>query len=125
MLQKTYTEDFITGRRSKNVGQRDRYYIPNSHPEIISSEVFDKVQEEMAKRARLITSEDGTKEASGSKYNGNTFWGTCLCAVIAVHLIGEEPKETKLFGDVRQGLRKAKKPALTPLLWMKVGYRIL
>ncbi|MHB8171932.1 MAG: recombinase family protein [Thermincolia bacterium] len=78
MLQKTYTEDFITGRRSKNVGQRDRYYITNSHPEIISSEVFDKVQEEMAKRARLITSEDGTKEASGSKYNGKYLLGNLL-----------------------------------------------
>lgn len=78
MLQKTYTEDFITGRRSKNVGQRDRYYITNSHPEIISSEVFDKVQEEMAKRARLITSEDGMKEASGSKYNGKYLLGNLL-----------------------------------------------
>jgi len=78
MLQKTYTEDFITGRRSKNVGQRDRYYVTNSHPGIIPAEVFDKVQEEMARRARLITSEDGTKEASGSKYNGKYILGNLL-----------------------------------------------
>ena len=78
LLQKTYTEDFITGRRSKNVGQRDRYYITNSHPGIISSEVFDKVQGEMAKRARLVSKEDGTVETSGSKYNGKYILGNLL-----------------------------------------------
>jgi len=78
LLQKTYTEDFLTGKRSKNAGQRDRYYITNSHPGIISTEVFDKVQEEMAKRARLITNENGTTEASGGKYNGKYLLGNLL-----------------------------------------------
>ena len=68
LLQKTYTEDFITGRKSKNAGQRDRYYITNSHAAIITAEVFDKVQEEMSRRARLISKEDGTVESSTRKY---------------------------------------------------------
>jgi len=42
LLQKTYTEDFITGKKGKNVGQKDRYYITNSHPAIVTAEVFDK-----------------------------------------------------------------------------------
>jgi len=36
LLQKTYTEDFITSKKSKNDGQRERYYIMNSHPAIIT-----------------------------------------------------------------------------------------
>ena len=70
MLQKTFTEDFMTGKKSKNIGQRNRYYVKDSHPAIVSAEVFDKVQEEMAKRSRLISNGDGTVEANGGKYNG-------------------------------------------------------
>ena len=78
LLQKTYTEDFITGRKSKNAGQRDRYYITNSHAAIITAEVFDKVQEEMSRRARLISKEDGTVESSTRKYNGKYLLGNLL-----------------------------------------------
>ena len=78
MLQKTFTEDFMTGKKNKNIGQRNRYYVKDSHPAIVSAEVFDKVQEEMAKRARLVTSEDGTVEISSSKYNGKYILGNLL-----------------------------------------------
>lgn len=78
LLQKTYTEDFMTGRKVKNVGQRSRYYVKDSHPAIISAEVFDKVQEEMARRARLIHTENGTVESSASKYNGKYLLGNLL-----------------------------------------------
>ncbi|WP_313559366.1 recombinase family protein [Ruminiclostridium cellobioparum] len=70
LLQKTVTEDFMTGRKVKNVGQRNQYYVSGSHPTIVSEEVFDKVQEEMKKRARTVKREDGTVEAADSKYNG-------------------------------------------------------
>jgi site-specific DNA recombinase len=75
MLQKTYTEDFMTGKKARNIGQRNRYYVRNSHPAIVSEEVFDKVQEEMAKRARLVQKEDGTVEPSINKYNGKYLLG--------------------------------------------------
>jgi len=78
LLQKTYTEDFMTGKKSKNIGQRSRYYIKDSHPAIVSVEVFDKVQEEMANRARLIQKEGGTVESSASKYNGKYLLGNLL-----------------------------------------------
>ena len=78
MLQKTITEDLMTGKKIKNTGQRNRYYIKDSHPAIISAEVFDKVQEEMAKRARFISSEDGTLETSGSKYNSKHILGNLI-----------------------------------------------
>jgi site-specific DNA recombinase len=77
MLQKTFTEDFMTGKKAKNVGQRKRYYVKDSHPAIISAEVFAKVQEEMAKRSRFIRKEDGYVKASG-KYNGKYLLGNLL-----------------------------------------------
>ena len=78
MLQKTFTEDFMTGKKSKNIGQRSRYYLKDSHPAIVSAEMFDKVQEEMSRRARLIHKDDGTVEASASKYNGKYLLGNLL-----------------------------------------------
>lgn len=77
MLQKTFTEDFMTGKKRRNDGQRNKYYVKDSHPAIVSAEVFDKVQEEMAKRSRLLTKEDGTVEISG-KYNGKYLLGNLL-----------------------------------------------
>ena len=78
MLQKTFTEDFVTGKKSENIGQRNRYYVRDSHPAIVSAEVFNKVQEEMARRARLIAKDDGTVETRGSKYNGKYLLGNLL-----------------------------------------------
>ena len=78
MLQKTFTEDFMTGKKRRNDGQRYKYYVKDSHPAIVSAEVFDKVQEEMAKRSRLVSKDDGTTETSGSKYNGKYLLGNLL-----------------------------------------------
>jgi site-specific DNA recombinase len=78
MLQKTFTEDFMTGKKSKNNGQRNKYYVKDSHPAIVPAEVFDKAQEEMAKRSRFINKEDDTAESNGSKYNGKYILGNLL-----------------------------------------------
>lgn len=78
MLQKTFTEDFMTGKKSKNMGQRNRYYVKDSHAAIVSAEVFDKVQKEMAKRARIVYKEDGVFESSTNKYNGKYLLGNLL-----------------------------------------------
>lgn len=78
ILQKTFTEDFMSGKKSKNIGQRNKYYVKDSHPAIISAEVFDKVQKEMAKRSRFLSKEDGSVEISGSKYNSKYILGNLL-----------------------------------------------
>jgi len=78
LLQKTYTEDFMTGRKVKNTGQRKQYYINRSHPAIVSDEVFERVQKEMTKRARVIRHEDGTEGLSTNKYNGKYLLGNLL-----------------------------------------------
>jgi site-specific DNA recombinase len=78
MLQKTYTEDFMIGKKARNLGQRNQYYVANSHPAIVSGEVFDKVQVEMAKRVRLVRKADGTVESNSRKYNGKYLLGNLL-----------------------------------------------
>ena len=68
----------MTGKKSKNIGQRNRYYVKDSHPAIVSAEVFDKVQEEMAKRSRMVSNEGGTVEINGGKYSGKYLLGNLL-----------------------------------------------
>ena len=55
-----------------------RNYVRNSHAAIISGEVFDKVQEEMARRVRVVFKEEGTAESNISKYNGKYLLGNLL-----------------------------------------------
>ncbi len=43
-MQKTFTADFLTGRREKNIGQLDSYLVENAHEPIIDRETFELVQ---------------------------------------------------------------------------------
>jgi Site-specific recombinases, DNA invertase Pin homologs len=78
LLQKSYTVDFMTGKKVKNTGQRTQYFVSESHVAIVSAEIFDRVQEEMVKRSRLIHHEDGTVSTSDCKYNGKYLLGNLL-----------------------------------------------
>lgn len=48
-MQKSFTEDFLTGKRKKNEGELDMFFIENDHEAIVSREVFEAVQEQKAK----------------------------------------------------------------------------
>ena len=50
LLQKTFTEDVLTGVHKKNTGQLPQYYIENYHEGIVSKKMFRKVQTEIARR---------------------------------------------------------------------------
>lgn len=71
LLQKTYIVDCISHKSKKN-DDRPQYYVENNHPAIIPREMFDRVQEEMARRtSKRKVKEIGTKTESGkysSKY---------------------------------------------------------
>lgn len=45
LLQKTYVEDFFTGKQKKNTGQQQRYYYKNNHEAIVPLEVFEMTQD--------------------------------------------------------------------------------
>lgn len=44
LMQKSFIEDFLTGKRKKNEGELDMYFIENDHEPIVSRETFEKVQ---------------------------------------------------------------------------------
>lgn len=72
LLQKTYVSDFLTKKVKVNHGERAMYYVENDHPAIIDRNTFNKVQEELARRAgKRKVKYVGTKTQQGkysSKY---------------------------------------------------------
>lgn len=40
--QKTYVEDYLSGKQVKNNGEKDKYILRNHHEPIISKELFDR-----------------------------------------------------------------------------------
>ena len=70
LLQKTYITDPISKRVKKNNGELPMYYVENSHPAIIERRIFDRVQEEIARRAgKKRVKQTGTKTELG-RYSG-------------------------------------------------------
>ena len=70
LLQKTYITDPISKRVKKNKGELPMYYVENSHPAIIERRIFDRVQEEIARRAgKKKVKQTGTKTELG-RYSG-------------------------------------------------------
>ena len=50
LLQKTFTVNFLTKKRSANDGQVNQYYVEDSHEAIIDKETWELVQLELARR---------------------------------------------------------------------------
>ena len=67
LLQKTYTVDFLNKKRIKNDGIAPQYYVENSHEAIIPKEIFMRVQEEMDRRANMVSGK-GKRRIYSSKY---------------------------------------------------------
>lgn len=67
ILQKAFTVDFLNKKRKKNEGEVPSYFIENSHPAIVSPEIFDRVQREFARRKQI-----------GNAYSGNSIFSCRL-----------------------------------------------
>lgn len=78
LMQKTYCPNYMTGERKINRGEVDQYFMSDTHPAIISRETYDKVQEEMKKRERIIHKDDGTTEISNKAYSGKYLFSNLL-----------------------------------------------
>jgi DNA invertase Pin-like site-specific DNA recombinase len=73
ILQKTYTADFLTKRMVKNDGSKiPKLFVKNSHPAIISEEIFEVVQDEIRRREAL-----GKKLSGSGMFVGKIFCGEC------------------------------------------------
>lgn len=78
MLQKYFTEDFLTGKKARNTGQRDRYYVHDSHQGIVSKEKFLEVACEMNRRKSMTVDADGNMVKKNRKYNPQNILGNIL-----------------------------------------------
>lgn len=72
ILQKTFCVDFLTKRMKKNEGELPQFYVENSHPAIISPEIFDMVQNEVTKRKGL-----GLHNSSAGIFSSKIICGDC------------------------------------------------
>lgn len=72
LLQKKYTVDFLTKKQKVNEGEVPQYYVENSHPAIISSDVFDIVQEEMKRRKTMKN-----RHSSAGMFSSKIICGEC------------------------------------------------
>ena len=70
LLQKTYTTDCISKKVVKNLGDLPMYHVERNHPGIVSKDMFQRVQAEMARRTskRKVMQKSGKTEQG--KYSG-------------------------------------------------------
>jgi len=68
ILQKYYTPDHLKKRSVRNRGELNSYYIEDDHPAIISREVWEKVQEEIKRRAEVKGNVVGDTEKYTKRY---------------------------------------------------------
>lgn len=59
LLQKTFTADYLSKKVKKNNGQIPQYYVEDSHPAIITPEVYEAAQAEMERRQATKTRYSG------------------------------------------------------------------
>ncbi len=80
LLQKTFTSDFLT---KENEGEVAQYFVEGSHPGIIDPVLFNLVQEELSKNAKLGKARSCDKPFSSMVYcggcggiYGSKIWGS-------------------------------------------------
>lgn len=69
LLQKTYRPSLFSDRAIKNDGILKKYYVEDVLPRILEPEVFDRVQEELAKRSAKRPASEKSKTPFG-RYSG-------------------------------------------------------
>ena len=72
LLQKKFTIDYLSKRSIKNEGQVPQYFVTDSHPAIVTVEMFDMVQAEIARNREL-----GKVRSNASCFSDRVFCGAC------------------------------------------------
>ena len=65
--------------RHKNTGQRDRWYVADHHPAIVSEELWDKVQEVLAARSAYMKGKKPERKGSGDSHSTYSLSGKLFC----------------------------------------------
>ena len=69
IIYKTYCASYPNKKRVVNKGQHERLVFDSSHPAIIESSVFEKVQAEKAQRSNLHIDSNGTQTRKPTRYS--------------------------------------------------------
>lgn len=77
VLQKTYHENYLTKKSVKNKGEKDMYYVEDSHEPIIDKETFQ--------RCMALRAERAAKVAPGKASSTYPFTGMLICANCGKH----------------------------------------
>ena len=77
LLQKYFTEDFLTHRVVRNTGQLPRYYVEDAHEPIVPREVFRQVQGELRRRAALKGDPSKLRFGARLALSGRLLCGRC------------------------------------------------
>ena len=72
LLQKTITVDFLSKAHKVNEGEAPQFFVENSHPAIISREVYDLVQLELQRRGKR-----GRHTSAKSIFSDRLICGEC------------------------------------------------
>jgi hypothetical protein len=73
LLQKRHVPDHLTKKAVLNRGELPQYWVDGSHEAIVDPEIFQRVQEEIARRAKTISN----PQSSRYPYTGLIVCGRC------------------------------------------------
>ena len=77
LLQKSYTVDFLTKKRTQNKGEIQMFYVEDDHDAIISKRIWECVQLEVNRRKKYLE-EHGTNSYS-HRPESNPFASKIIC----------------------------------------------
>ena len=77
LLQKSYTVDFLTKKRTQNKGEIQMFYVEDDHDAIISKRIWECVQLEIKRRKKYLE-EHGTNSYS-HRPESNPFASKIIC----------------------------------------------
>lgn len=69
LRQKTYISDCISKTVKKNTGELPQYYIMDNHPAIVPREVYNRVQEEFARRNSQVSLSTKPSKTNKGKFS--------------------------------------------------------
>lgn len=93
LMQKTFTQDFLTKKMVENNGEKDQYYVQGNHKPIISPDDWEAAQYELKRREGFMESH-GIKEISskvGTAFFNKVFCGKCGSRLQRKNVKGQKP----------------------------------
>ena len=115
LLQKTFSPSLFSERSKVNNGELTKYYVRGCLPVIVEPDIWQQVQEELARRKPRTRLRGGT--------GANTHSVSCWSVENAVPPTGEPPGQRrarrKLSGGAGHGWTTALSFAMSPLRWKK------